>query len=135
MESRQKTVVLEKTTRETKLPAPDVISEMPTNEGAGRGKGEDPTVAKSAANLSAPRSQVPGQVEVSLPIVAADIGDASANAEGVLDVLQQDVPGSSVAAPPFEGSHGDFSIDDVADPTMVLFLDSQLHPDKIACML
>jgi hypothetical protein len=55
---------------------------------------------------------------------------------GILGELPQDVPGSSAAAAsPFEGTLDDFSIDDVPDPTLELFLDPLLHPDKVACML
>lgn len=54
---------------------------------------------------------------------------------GVLDEVQQDIPGSSAAAPPLEGSRDEFSIDDVVDPTLELFLDPLLHPDKVICMV
>lgn len=70
------------------------------------------------------------------PTNAADARDASANIGGILGELPHDVPENSTAATsPFEGSLDDFCIDDVPDPTLELFLDTLLHPDKIACML
>lgn len=134
--SRKEIAVLAEPARETKLPAPIVIGEVPTDEGAGRDKAKDLTVAEPAAKSSSPEPQDPGRVEVPPHMDAADIRDASANVGDMLGGLPQDIPESSVAAAsPFVGSLDNFSIDDVPDPTLELFLDPLLHPDKIACML
>lgn len=74
------------------------------------------------------KSSDPGRVEVPLPVDATNARDVSASVG--------DVPGSSAAAAPYcEGNLNEFSIDYVYDPTLELFLDPLLHPDKVACML
>lgn len=78
MESCQGTVDLSMLTRETELPAPIVISEVPITEGAGPDENTDSTVTKPAAELSAPESRGPGQVELSPPTYDAGTRDASA---------------------------------------------------------
>jgi hypothetical protein len=130
--------------RDIMEPAPIETNEKLANEGVGKIRGRDLTVANPAAKLPAPWSQDPGQVQVTPPAAAgapeariaiAGASDGIGNVEVTMQLPQSAPRDTTAAASTFEGSHDDFLINDVPDPTMELFLDPLLHPDKESCMM